>query len=75
MANPVIAEAVKAAVAADAAAAPAEGAADPYDTVITGPWMGRWKIVNHNKHVTRYLENKERGVSSEWHAHQGGAFG
>ena len=27
-----------------------------FDTTITGPWMRRWKIVNHNKHTTAMKE-------------------
>ncbi len=49
---------------------------DPFDTVIAGPWMGRWPIIHHNRHVDRYLKNKEEGVGTDWHAQaKGGAFG
>ncbi|XP_060065780.1 uncharacterized protein LOC132546102 [Ylistrum balloti] len=27
---------------------------DPFDTTITGPWIGRWEIVNHNKHTEAF---------------------
>lgn len=27
---------------------------DPFDTTITGPWIGRWEIVNHNKHTDAF---------------------
>jgi hypothetical protein len=49
-------------------------AGNPFDTVIAGPWMGRWEIVHHNKHVDRFLESKDGG--SEWHGMAtGGGFG
>ena len=59
----------------------ADAASDPsaFDTVIAGPWMGRWEIVHHNKHTARYLENQAKGTGSDWHSHdkglKGGAFG
>jgi hypothetical protein len=38
--------------------------------------MGRWNIVHHNKHTERFVENRNKGVGSDWHAHtKGGAFG
>lgn len=50
-----------------------------FDTVIAGPWMGRWEIVHHNKHTTRFKENQAKGTGSDWHSHdkglKGGAFG
>lgn len=27
---------------------------DPFDTTITGPWIGRWEVVNHNKHTDAF---------------------
>ena len=27
---------------------------DPFDTTITGPWIGKWEIVNHNKHTDAF---------------------
>lgn len=27
---------------------------DPFDTTITGPWIGRWEAVNHNKHTDAF---------------------
>ncbi|KAL3872211.1 hypothetical protein ACJMK2_040149 [Sinanodonta woodiana] len=27
---------------------------DPFDTTITGPWIGRWEIVNHNIHTEAF---------------------
>ncbi|XP_064616893.1 uncharacterized protein LOC135480894 [Liolophura sinensis] len=28
---------------------------DQFDTTITGPWIGRWEIVNHNKHTKAFF--------------------
>jgi hypothetical protein len=49
------------------------GAADPFDTVIAGPWMARWDLVHHNKHVDRFVANQAAGKGSDWHAHVDGA--
>ncbi|KAL5011309.1 hypothetical protein ScPMuIL_009860 [Solemya velum] len=27
---------------------------DPFDTTVTGPWIGQWKIVNQNQHTRAY---------------------
>ena len=27
---------------------------DEFDTTVTGPWIGRWDIVNHNKHTEAF---------------------
>jgi hypothetical protein len=68
--------AVSAAAGGGAPAAAEDPSADPFDTVIAGPWMNRWEIVHHNKHVDRFLANQAKGVGSDWHAHtKGGAFG
>lgn len=77
-ADPRVAEAVAEAAAASAPpAAPGKPAADPFDTVIAGPWMGRWQLVHMNRHVERYLANVAAGGNgSDWHAmSKGGAFG
>jgi hypothetical protein len=37
-----------------------------FDTVIAGPWMGRWGIVHHNKHVDRFLSSADGKTS--WHS-------
>ncbi|KAK3096497.1 hypothetical protein FSP39_000740 [Pinctada imbricata] len=29
-------------------------ASDPFDTTITGPWIGKWEVVNHNKHTDAF---------------------
>lgn len=53
-----------------AAAAPQPAGADAFDTVIAGPWMARWAIVNHNKHVDRHLAERAAGLSgTAWHGH------
>ena len=31
-----------------------EDVMDPFDTTITGPWIGRWEIVNHNRHTDAF---------------------
>lgn len=31
---------------------------DPFDTTVTGPWIGRWEIVNVNKHTQAFVDNK-----------------
>ena len=50
-------------------------AASLFDTAIAGPWMGRWAMVNHNRHTERYLLDKVNGGST-WHGlAAGGAFG
>lgn len=82
-----VADAIARAISADAPTvtgmpgpAPAEGqaqeAADPFDTVIAGPWMNRWEIVHHNRHVDRFLSQDNKGGLHGWHAATaGGAFG
>ena len=37
---------------------PDKPAEDPFDTTISGPWMGKWEIVHMNKHVERYLRDE-----------------
>ena len=32
---------------------------DEFDTSLHGPWMKRWKIVNHNKHTRAQLDTKD----------------
>lgn len=60
--DPTVAAEIAKAIALDAPVAtgmirPKDGidgsegkAADAFDTVIAGPWMGRWDIVHHNRH-------------------------
>jgi hypothetical protein len=54
--NPEIAREIGKALALDAPSAtgmidPADGKTpDMFDTVIAGPWMGRWDVVHHNRH-------------------------
>ena len=48
---------------------------DEFDSAIAGPWMGRWRMVNHNKHTERYALDRVNGGST-WHGiATGGAFG
>lgn len=35
-----------------------QGQLDEFDTTITGPWMERWKIGQHNKHIDTFLGEK-----------------
>ena len=61
-----------------AAEAEAPGAADPFDTVIGGPWMLRWPITHHNRHTRRFEADQAAGKGGliGWHAQAtGGAFG
>ena len=58
--------------------APAAGDADPFDTVIGGPWMLRWPITHHNRHSRRFQADQASGKGGlvGWHAAaSGGAFG
>lgn len=34
-----------------------------FDTIIIGPWMDRWEIVNRNRHVDAHLRAKADGVA------------
>lgn len=66
------------AVAEAAAAEAPAGAADPFDTVIGGPWMLRWPITHHNRHSRRFEADNAAGGKGVvgWHAAAaGGAFG
>uniref|UniRef100_A0A1I8HS86 Phytanoyl-CoA dioxygenase family protein n=1 Tax=Macrostomum lignano TaxID=282301 RepID=A0A1I8HS86_9PLAT len=36
-----------------------ESAADEFSAVISGPWMKKWEIVNHNKHTDAFEKNPE----------------
>ena len=31
-----------------------DGNIDPFDLTVTGPWIGRWEIVNSNKHTEAF---------------------
>jgi len=46
---------------------PVAATAPGFDTVIAGPWMARWAIVHHNRHVNRYLADAAAGTTS-WHS-------
>jgi len=34
-----------------------------FSTVITGPWMNRWKITHHNNNTKHFIPDNE----SQWH--------
>jgi hypothetical protein len=64
------AESATAASPADGGAGAAAAGDDPFDTVIAGPWMARWAIFHHNKHVERHLAERASGLSgTAWHGH------
>lgn len=59
-----------AAPAGDAGAeSKASGAADDeFSTIIVGPWMKRWKMVNHNRHTDAFQAAEAAGGSgTSWH--------
>eukprot|EP00042_Codosiga_hollandica_P030584 m.178680 g.178680 ORF g.178680 m.178680 type:complete len:365 (+) comp53396_c0_seq1:3-1097(+) len=39
--------------------------AEQFSTIITGPWMGLWELVNQNKHTEAYLQNDSKLASSK----------
>jgi len=42
----------------------AEEEASVVDTTIVGPWMGRWDIVNHNRHTAKFAADAK---DTSWH--------
>jgi hypothetical protein len=47
----------------------AEVMEDEFNTEITGPWMDRWEVTNHNKHTTAFqrLSQSEKKTITGWH--------
>lgn len=86
LAEPHVADAIARAIALDAPTATgvlveaktdSDGGSDAkFDTVIAGPWMARWNIVHHNRHVDRYLADAAAGrAGATWHAMDAPAAG
>ena len=36
-----------------------------FDTTISGPWMDRWELVHHNRHVAAHLAANAAG-KQDW---------
>ena len=36
-----------------------------FDTTISGPWMDRWELVHHNRHVAAHLAATAAG-KQDW---------
>ena len=36
-----------------------------FDTTISGPWMDRWELVHHNRHVAAHLAASAAG-KQQW---------
>ena len=33
---------------------------DDFDTIITAPHMKMWKLVGHNRHIEKFLQDEEQ---------------
>lgn len=41
-----------------------DAAVDPFDTTISGPWIGAWPLTNENKHTDQFKRDQAAGVDT-----------